>query len=354
MGQDWKTLGRRRDRRRARRMVDGAHAERRSGPASLRQRRKRDARRAPRATAAEVAAERGRGDTRRAAPFPPSRPTVEAPRGGRRRRERRDRRATSRRSRRRCNATSRIEDRLMPRVNDALDVPGPTEYRRAPDFWEPALAGGSGEDTMKSSVVRDRDRWPRSARRNAHRPHERAPRERMGHGKELQQIEQQIRAGRSVTRRVQRDPRASTEHEAEGDPARQLLDARERRSPSSTRSTATSSSQHKAELDELGDLAQARARDRRPPRSGAHRARAGESPRLDELKRNSQQARELAETLRSSYEIDRRTRRRSDRRATPSGHGSPRRRASELRAAVGRDADARALDERPERRVGPS
>ncbi len=37
----------------------------------------------------------------------------------------------------------RIEDRVMPRVNDGLDVPGPMEYRRAPDFWEPALAGGA-------------------------------------------------------------------------------------------------------------------------------------------------------------------------------------------------------------------
>ena len=36
----------------------------------------------------------------------------------------------------------RIEDRVMPRVNDVLDVPGTTEYRRGPDFWEPALASG--------------------------------------------------------------------------------------------------------------------------------------------------------------------------------------------------------------------
>lgn len=36
----------------------------------------------------------------------------------------------------------RIEDRVMPRVNDVLDVPGTTEYRRAPDFWEPALETG--------------------------------------------------------------------------------------------------------------------------------------------------------------------------------------------------------------------
>jgi len=34
----------------------------------------------------------------------------------------------------------RIEDRVMPRVNDVLDVPGMTAYRRAPDFWESAFA----------------------------------------------------------------------------------------------------------------------------------------------------------------------------------------------------------------------
>ena len=34
----------------------------------------------------------------------------------------------------------RIEDRVMPRVNDVLNVPGPTRYRRAPDFWESAFA----------------------------------------------------------------------------------------------------------------------------------------------------------------------------------------------------------------------
>ena len=34
----------------------------------------------------------------------------------------------------------RIEDRVMPRVNDVLDVPGTTGYRRAPDFWESAFA----------------------------------------------------------------------------------------------------------------------------------------------------------------------------------------------------------------------
>jgi hypothetical protein len=38
----------------------------------------------------------------------------------------------------------RIEDRVMPRVDDALDVPGVTSYRRAPDFWEPAFASSGG------------------------------------------------------------------------------------------------------------------------------------------------------------------------------------------------------------------
>jgi hypothetical protein len=38
----------------------------------------------------------------------------------------------------------RIEDRVMPRVNDALDVPGVVTYRRAPDFWESALGDPEG------------------------------------------------------------------------------------------------------------------------------------------------------------------------------------------------------------------
>ena len=33
----------------------------------------------------------------------------------------------------------RIEDNVMPRVNDILDIPGATEYRRVPDFWDPVL-----------------------------------------------------------------------------------------------------------------------------------------------------------------------------------------------------------------------
>lgn len=38
----------------------------------------------------------------------------------------------------------RVEDRVMPRINEALDVPGVMAYRRAPDFWEPALASSQG------------------------------------------------------------------------------------------------------------------------------------------------------------------------------------------------------------------
>jgi len=38
----------------------------------------------------------------------------------------------------------RIEERVMPRVNDALDVPGVTVYRRAPDFWDSAFGSSTG------------------------------------------------------------------------------------------------------------------------------------------------------------------------------------------------------------------
>ncbi len=38
----------------------------------------------------------------------------------------------------------RIEDRVLPRINDVVEVPGITSYRRAPDFWESAFDGGRG------------------------------------------------------------------------------------------------------------------------------------------------------------------------------------------------------------------
>ena len=38
----------------------------------------------------------------------------------------------------------RIEDRVMPRINDVVEIPGITSYRRAPDFWESAFDDGQG------------------------------------------------------------------------------------------------------------------------------------------------------------------------------------------------------------------
>ena len=40
----------------------------------------------------------------------------------------------------------RIEELALPRVNDALDVPGVTSYRRAPAFWESALGEPKEDD----------------------------------------------------------------------------------------------------------------------------------------------------------------------------------------------------------------
>jgi hypothetical protein len=40
----------------------------------------------------------------------------------------------------------RIADRVMPRVNDVLDIPSTVQYRRAPDFWQPALAPAEEEN----------------------------------------------------------------------------------------------------------------------------------------------------------------------------------------------------------------
>jgi hypothetical protein len=138
---------------------------------------------------------------------------------------------------------------------------------------------------------------------------ERARRERPGHGKEMQQIEQQIRAGRSVTRRIQRDPRASTEIKAQATQLDALLDARERTLAKLDAQYRDFLSQHKAELDELETLRKrALEIDDRLGQARTALVQANR-PDLDELKRSSQQARELVETLRGSYETDRRTRR---------------------------------------------
>ena len=138
---------------------------------------------------------------------------------------------------------------------------------------------------------------------------QRARREHMGHGKELQQMEQQIRAGRSVTRRVQRDPRASTELKQQATQLDALLDAREKTLARLDAQYRNFLSQHQADLAELETLRK-RALEIDGKLDQARTALLqANRPDLDELKRNSQQARELAETLRASYETDRRTRR---------------------------------------------
>ena len=137
---------------------------------------------------------------------------------------------------------------------------------------------------------------------------ERTRRERPGHGKELQQVEQQIRAGRSVTKRIARDPRASAEIKQKAAELEQLLDTRERTLAKLDAQYRDFLSQHKAELDELADLhRRALAIDERLDQAREALVQASR-PEIEELKRTSQRARELVETLRSTYEIDRRTR----------------------------------------------
>ena len=138
---------------------------------------------------------------------------------------------------------------------------------------------------------------------------DREKRERPGHGRELQQIEQQIRAGRSVTKRIDRDPRAPADIKQKATQLDQLLDARERALAKLDAQYRDFLSQHKADLDELEDLRKrARALDEKLGQARLALVQANK-PDIDELKRTSQQARELVETLRSSYELDRRTRR---------------------------------------------
>jgi hypothetical protein len=125
----------------------------------------------------------------------------------------------------------------------------------------------------------------------------------------LQQVEQQIRAGRSVTRRVQRDPRASSELKAQATQLDVLLDGRERTVAKLDNQYRQFLAQHKAELDELETLRRrALEIDQRLDEARTALVQANR-PDLDELKRTSQQARELTESLRGSYETDRRTRR---------------------------------------------
>lgn len=138
---------------------------------------------------------------------------------------------------------------------------------------------------------------------------ERARRERTGHGKELQQIEQQIRAGRSVTKRIERDPRASADIKQKAADLDRLLDSRERTLAKLEAQYRGFLTQHKAELDELQELRKrALALDQRLDEARTALVQANRAD-LDELKQNSQQARQLVEGLRGAYEVDRQTRR---------------------------------------------
>lgn len=137
---------------------------------------------------------------------------------------------------------------------------------------------------------------------------ERARREHPGHGKELQQMEQQIRTGRSVTKRIERDPRASTDLKQKATELDQVLDARERILTKLEGVYRDFLTQHRAELDELQELRKrALAIDQRldEARTALVQANRGD---LDELKRSSQQARQLVEQLKGAYDVDRQTR----------------------------------------------
>lgn len=137
---------------------------------------------------------------------------------------------------------------------------------------------------------------------------EHARHERMGHGKELQQIEQQIRSGRSVTKRIQRDPRASTDVKQKAAQLDQLLETRERTLNKLDALYRDFLTQHKADLDELEDLRKrALAIDARLDQARTMLVQANRGD-IDDLKRASQDARQLVEGLRSAYELDRRAR----------------------------------------------
>ncbi len=137
---------------------------------------------------------------------------------------------------------------------------------------------------------------------------EHARRERMGHGKDLQQIEQQIRSGRSVTKRIQRDPRASADVKQKAAQLDQVLATREQTLNKLDAQYRAFLVQHKAEIDELEDLRKrALAIDQQldQARTAILQVNRGD---IDELKRGAQEARQLVDGLRSAYELDRRSR----------------------------------------------
>ena len=139
---------------------------------------------------------------------------------------------------------------------------------------------------------------------------ERTRRERAGHGKQLQQLEQQIKAARLVTKRVQRDPRSSTDLKQKATALDQMLDARERTLAKLDAQYRDFLSRHKSELDELEDLRRrALAIDERLGQARTALVQSNQAD-IDQLKQSSQQARDLVEELRTAYETDRRSRRR--------------------------------------------
>jgi hypothetical protein len=138
---------------------------------------------------------------------------------------------------------------------------------------------------------------------------ERKRRQRPGHGKTLQQIELQMRTSRNVTKRVQRDPRASAELKRQAAELDALLDVRERTLAKLDAAYRDFLARHKSELDEMETLRKRalaidqKLGDARTTLVDANR------PDLDELQRGSVRARELVENLRASYDVERRTRR---------------------------------------------
>ena len=138
---------------------------------------------------------------------------------------------------------------------------------------------------------------------------ERTRRERVGHGTQIQQMEQQIKTARLVTKRVHRDPRASTDLKQKATALDQALDARERTLTKLDAQYRDFLSRHKAELDELEDLRRrALAIDERLGQARTALVQTNR-PELDQLKQSSEQARQLVDELRSAYDADRRARR---------------------------------------------
>jgi hypothetical protein len=128
-------------------------------------------------------------------------------------------------------------------------------------------------------------------------------------GQEQQRLEQQIRAGRSVTKRIQRDPRASADVKQRAAELDQVLDARERIVAKLDAQYRDFLSRHKSELDEIEALRkQALAIDEKLGQAREALVEANR-PDIEELKRESQRARELIEALRSAYQLDRRAER---------------------------------------------